>query len=273
MMVSVTVEFAGQFVNVTSETVELLTNCQIMFGRHAQQGYDDTKPTIKLEFNEQQYTIASEARPDTPEHQTFKTLGEVMLELRDRIQYFLSRDQSDYLVVHAGASIYNGKTYVYPAESGSGKTTLSAWFLGRGATLLSDELIALSGDGEVIGYAQALNVKASGRDSFYSALGKSQYDVKLIGQPNGNAFVAWDNGLETKTIHKMDCFLLPKYQADIEEYIVEPVSPAKVAAVLMENIINLRNFERMGLGMISHCVAAHQCLNARYCHLDLDMFT
>lgn len=273
MMSSITIGFAGQCVNVISETVELLPHCQIMFGRHAQIGYEDTKPTIELEFNDQQYTINSDARPDTPEHQTFKTLGEVMLELRDRVQYFLSRDQRDYLVVHAGAATYNGKTYVYPAASGSGKTTLSAWFLGQGATLLSDELIGLSGDGDVIGYAQALNVKASGRDSFYSALGKSQEDVELISQPNGNAFVAWDNGLETSSIHKMDCFLLPKYQADLEEeFIVEEVSPAKVAAVLMENIINLRSFDRMGLGLVSRCVSTNQCIRTRYSQLDIRQF-
>ena len=107
----------------------------------------------------------------------------------------------------------------------------------------------------VTGFAQALNVKAGGRSVFFEALGKSQKEVDLIQQPNGNAFVSWEQKLPVATCTKMDSFLLPKYQPDLDQdCIMEPVSPAKVAAVLLENTINLRNFERMGLPVIEGLV-------------------
>ena len=116
--------------------------------------------------------------------------------------------------------------------------------------------------------------KASGRKVFLEALGKSEAEVDLISQPNGNAFVSWEQKLPLNAWRQMHSFLLPKYQPDLEQdCIVETVSPAKVAAVLLENTINLRNFERMGLGLINRCVSINQSLETRYCQLDMKLFS
>ena len=251
MNYAISVTFADHCVNVRSDTVDLARYASIMFGHHFDAPDDDISDEVRLEEKDGRYTITSDVRVGDAETATFSSLGEVMFELRDRVQFLLSRNQRDHLIVHAGAAIVNDKLIVYPAASGSGKTTLSAWFIGQGATLLSDELIALSPEGMVTGFAQALNVKASGRKVFFEALGKSEADVDLINQPNGNAFVSWEQKLPLNAWRKMDSFLLPRYQPELEQdCIVEEISPAKVAAALMENTINLRNFERMGLGLV-----------------------
>lgn len=251
MSYAISVSFAGHVVNVRSETVNLQQCGAIMFGHHAGVPDSTASDDITLEEHVGSFTITSPVREGQAETVVHHSLGEVMFELRDRVQFLLSRNQRDYLIVHAGAAIVNDKLIVYPAASGSGKTTLSAWFIGQGATLLSDELIALSPEGMVTGFAQALNVKASGRKVFFEALGKSEADVDLVSQPNGNAFVSWKQKLPLNAWRKMNSFLLPKYQPDLEkDCIVEEISPAKVAAALMENTINLRNFERMGVGHI-----------------------
>ena len=255
MSYDVSVSFAGPSLNICSTSMELSHHCKIMFGHHVGEATSHAADVVTVELHDGQYTITSDIREDEPQMVIRSSLGEAMFELRERVQYLLSRNQRDYLIVHAGAAIVNGKLIVYPAASGSGKTTLSAWFIGQDATLLSDELIAVSPDGMVTGFAQALNVKAGGRSVFFEALGKSQKAVDLIQQPNGNAFVSWEQKLPVATWTKMDSFLLPKYQPDlVQDCITEPVSPAKVAAVLLENTINLRNFERMGLPVIEGLV-------------------
>lgn len=264
MKYTVQVSFAGHAVNIVSSTLELLHNCQIMFGHHAEAVEEAKHTTVTIELDSHQYTISSDYRAEELATKTLLSLGMAMFELRDRLQYLLAKDQTDYLIVHAGAAIYKGKTYVYPAASGSGKTTLSAWFVGQGATLLSDELIALSPDGMVSGYAQTLNLKHGGEAPFYAALGKDEDEVESIKQPNGNAFVKWEAKAELNSWHKLDSFLLPRYDRDCEEAVFETVSPATVAAVLLENTINLRNFEKMGLPLVKELVTTFEGKKAVY---------
>ena len=267
MSSTVTVTFAGQSVSITSKTMQLLADCTIMFGHHAEETPEVNDAAISIEEAEGVYTVSGDVRDGDVPVKTFSALGEAMFELRDRVQYYLAKDQSDYLIVHAGAATYNGTTYVYPAASGSGKTTLSAWFLGQGATLLSDELIAVSPDGMVSGYAQTLNLKRGGEAPFYTALGKTEDQLKTIKQPNDNVFVGWEAKAELNSWRKLDYFLLPKYSADCEEAVLETVSPATVAGVLLENTINLRNFEKMGLPVVKGLVTSFKGKKAVYRNL------
>ncbi len=263
MSAIVRVVFAGQEVSVRSNTLDLLPLCRIMFGHHASLATQASENNVTLEYVDDAYTIVSETRFGDADRKTLHALGLAMVELRDRIQYLIAKDQSDYLIVHAGAAIYDGKTYVYPAASGSGKTTLSAWFIGQGATLLSDELIAVSPDGMVSGYAQTLNLKRGGEAPFYEALGLSEDEVACIKQPNGNAFVKWEAQAEPNSWHRLNSFLLPSYDRDCDETAVVAASPARVAASLLENTINLRNFDRMGFSIIkslSNTTDGHQAI-------------
>ena len=260
----VQVSFVGHAVNIASNTLDLLSYCQIMFGHHAVVVSEAEHSTVTVEFDGNQYTVSSECRAEEPATKTINSLGMTMFELRDRLQYLLSKDQSDYLIVHAGAATFNDTTYVYPAASGSGKTTLSAWFLGQGATLLSDELVAISPDGRVSGYAQTLNLKSGGEGPFYAALGKSEDEVEFIKQPNNNVFVGWEAKASLNSWRQIDYLLLPKYSKDCDRATLEAVSPAKVAAVLLENTINLRNFDRMGLDIVKRLVTTVQGNQASY---------
>lgn len=264
MSSTVTVAFAGQSVSITSKSMQLLADCTIMFGHHAIETSEFTDAAIGIEEADGVYTVSGDVRDGDVPVKTFSALGEAMFELRDRVQYYLAKDQTKYLIVHAGAATYNGTTYVYPAASGSGKTTLSAWFIGQGATLLSDELVAVSPDGMVSGYAQSLNLKRGGEVVFYNAVGKAEDQLNTIKQPNGNVFVGWDAKAELNSWHKLDFFFLPKYSADCGEPLLEKVSPATVAAVLLENTINLRNFDRMGLGVVGGLVMSIDANQASY---------
>lgn len=264
MNYDVSVSFAGHTVNICSTSMELKHQCEIMFGHHVSEATSDAADVVTVELHDGHYTITSDIREDEPQTVIRSSLGEAMFELRERVQYLLSRNQRDYLIVHAGAAIVNGKLIVYPAVSGSGKTTLSAWFIGQGATLLSDELIAVSPDGMVSGYAQTLNLKHGGEAPFYEALGKAENEVVSIKQPNGNAFVKWEAKAELNSWHKLDSFLLPRYDRDCDEAFIKQVSPAKMAAQLLENTINLRNFNRMGLGEVKDLVTGHLAISATY---------
>lgn len=261
---TVTISFAGQSVSITSKTMQLFRDCIIMFGHHVSETPEVTDAAIAIDFANGIFTVCSEVRDGDAPVKTFGELGEAMFELRDRVQYHLAKGQAEYLIVHAGAATYKGTTYVYPAASGSGKTTLSAWFIGQGATLLSDELVAVSPNGMVSGYAQTLNLKRGGEAPFYDALGKSEDELNTIKQPNGHVFVGWETKAALNSWHKLDRFLLPRYDRDCEEAVLKTVSPAKVAAVLLENTINLRNFERMGLSVVRDLVTAISGKQASY---------
>lgn len=56
--------------------------------------------------------------------------------------------QREILPLHGSAVVIEGKAYAFVGDSGAGKSTLAAAFLSRGYALLSDDVIAVSWDGQ-----------------------------------------------------------------------------------------------------------------------------
>lgn len=79
--------------------------------------------------------------------------------------------RDDVLSVHAAGVVLGGAGVLLPASSGSGKTTLCARLLQRGAAYLSDDSVALTPDGRLLGYAKPLGFKPGTWERFAGSAG------------------------------------------------------------------------------------------------------
>ncbi|WP_343066822.1 hypothetical protein [Nitrospirillum iridis] len=75
------------------------------------------------------------------------------------------------LLTHAAGLVVKGHPLLLAAPSSGGKTTLATALLGRGATLLSDDTIAVAADHSLAGVATALRIRAGGADLLAPWLG------------------------------------------------------------------------------------------------------
>ncbi len=87
-------------------------------------------------------------------------LGHAMPLLEWALNWCISTDAHQFLIVHAAAIERNGLAVVLPAPPGSGKSTLCAALIHRGWRLLSDELALLSlVDGTLHALARPVSLK------------------------------------------------------------------------------------------------------------------
>lgn len=76
------------------------------------------------------------------------------------MNWVISSQANQYLIIHAAALERNGKGIIISAPSGSGKSTLCAYLVSQGWRLLSDELALVSPDSLLLhGLARPINLK------------------------------------------------------------------------------------------------------------------
>ena len=112
----------------------------------------------------------------------------MLMQLGQRLLVFNEARQA---MLHAAVLARNGCGLLFPASAGSGKTTLTAWLLGQGYGLLSDELASIGEGGDLDGFTRPLNIKPGSRtlmDSF------DWMDVPLAQSilSNGITLASWD---------------------------------------------------------------------------------
>ena len=166
-------------------------------------------------------------------------IGEALHGLIVYVNQRVVTARDDILSIHAAAVATSEGAVVLPGGSGSGKTTLCARLLQRGAAYLSDDSVALDGDGRVLGYPKALGFK-SGTWEHFADDGLDDLDLdegpQLVWQiPPGRL------GASCVTSAEPAAVIVPRFEAGAALR-VERLSCHTAAATLLEQTQNVLAF-------------------------------
>ena len=145
----------------------------------------------------------------------------------------------DLLSLHAAAVATPKGAVLLPAEAGSGKTTLCARLLQDGAAYLSDDSVAITRQGRVLGYPKPLGFKVGTWEQFADA---GLADLEL----DPGTQLVWQippSRLDAVSVAEAEpvAIVLPRFEsgAGLE---VEAVSRPAAAAALLGQVQNLPRF-------------------------------
>jgi hypothetical protein len=198
-------------------------------------------------------------------------LAEIALsqaELAVTVMQFAQRQlifkEPRYAMLHAAVLARNGCGFLFPATAGSGKTTLTAWLLGHGYGLLSDELASIDEDGTMDGFTRPLNIKPGSRpllESFEWMRGP----IAESRLSCGVTLIPWERQPAERL--SASAIIFPSYVAQ-SGFKLEPLSSGLCAKELMGSLLNARNLPKHGLSFATRFAKGHRGYRITYSSLE-----
>lgn len=188
--------------------------------------------------------------------------------LYDTVIFHLLNESRNGVALHAGAVVCGDKTVLLPGLSGAGKSTVTAWLISRGCTYLTDELIFLGidDDDSIEYFKRPLCLKP----------GSLHLIDELLHDPLSTDLLLDDHGAviphrlinETNSVPKSHpaCVILPEYRTDADP-MLETISTARLATILMGCHVNARNLVDHGFKQILELARAATAHRLRYSSL------
>jgi hypothetical protein len=259
-------------ISFLGQTLVLRTNCVSVAEAISWVYGDHCKPVQNVKFanfqvfrqtqDYQQYDyFEPEALPQWRQRNSLSKEA-VLTEIRERVQFRLIEHQSDYLMIHGASATKDQHCFLFPAGSGAGKTTLSAWILGQGFTLKSDELIAIDADERVHGFSQALNVKAPSIPIIERFSWLDPCVSKSIKVAGGGYLLPFGTTMQNDW-DQLTAVVVPSYQSD-RSPLVERLTPGQTLAILVESLLNSRMLANRGLEDIGKLSEAYPAYKFHY---------
>jgi len=157
------------------------------------------------------------------------------------------------LLFHAGGLAWQGGGLLLPGTMGAGKTTLTAWLLGRGLNYLSDEMVFIAENSDIMkALPRPLNLKRPARSVLKNQLDyTSQHPAEIY-----SAFTTdlvpphLFNPATRFSAPPLRLIIFPRFQAD-GEFSLQRLSKAQTGLELMKSLINARNLPGHGFAEIS----------------------
>jgi hypothetical protein len=115
----------------------------------------------------------------------YPTLEENIWSMGEFLNAFNAWRNDNYIIIHAGAVVVNGKSIIFPANSYSGKSSLTAEFVRQGAKYFSDEYAVISEDGFLHPFHKKISLREPGSYdqtdvSVESLGGQKSHDAMLL---------------------------------------------------------------------------------------------
>lgn len=202
-------------------------------------------------------------------------VGEALHGLMVHVTQRVVRARDDLLSIHAAGVAKSGAAIILPGASGSGKTTLCARLLQHGADYLSDDSLALSREGQLVGYPKALGFKV-GTWAQFSDVGLADLDVdhgrQLVWQVPPSRL-----GAASVTAAEPVAVVVPRFEPHAGLRL-EPLPRHVAAAELLTQVQNLMAFGttdaleilgRLTARVSCHCVGYGDSREAAPVVLDL----
>jgi hypothetical protein len=190
--------------------------------------------------------------------------SDLPVTLMQLVQRQLIFRETRYAMLHAAVLARHGHGFLFPAAAGSGKTTLTAWLLGHGYGLLSDELASIDEDGTIDGFTRPLNIKPGSRH----LLEGFEWMRRPIVESHlscGVTLIPWNRqpaeGLSASAI------IFPSYVAHAG-FKFEQLSFGLCAKELMGSLLNARNLPKHGLSFATRFAKSHRGYRVTYSNLE-----
>ncbi|HHT9155565.1 MAG TPA: hypothetical protein ACFYD5_07105 [Candidatus Tripitaka sp. YC43] len=183
--------------------------------------------------------------------------------LMDEIRSSCYEHVRDYMLLHAGAVVKNGRAILLPGKSESGKSTLTLGLMNYGYKYLTDEISAIHHETVEVapfqrpiyasGWARPLRQEVSKDFRVYRY--RDRDDITWRWQ----CFVPQDGAVMPRDVRwKVDWIIFPRYVPK-GKVILKPLEPAKAVMALMQRGWNQRSFPDRGLKIFTGLVRRARC--------------
>lgn len=189
---------------------------------------------------------------------------------REQILFHLMQDgltalngaATSHLIFHAAGLAFQKRGLLLCGQSGSGKSTLAAWLVSKGFQYLSDEVMALPlSGGAAHGFSRSLVLKP-GSATIWERWLTNENNAEVLKMNDGSVWIA-PTLLNLSSVCKQmktQVIIFPTYAAEAE-FNVESLRPAGTLFMLMQCLVNARNFDEHGLKSVKELaqnVSAYQ---------------
>ena len=177
---------------------------------------------------------------------------------------------SDHHLVHGAAVVLDGQGILLPAASGSGKSTLAAGLAMSGFTYLTDEMIVLSGDGQVMSYAKGITLKTGGWHAVSEAFPEARRRVHapLVSGHLSHLVPEGFSPAHSFRAFPVEAIILPSYDRD-QETAIATIPRSDALAQLVRESLDLQIKGPSGLSTLAALVRSARCFAVRVGEGDL----
>lgn len=180
--------------------------------------------------------------------------------LMDEIRKSCYEHVRDYILLHAGAVVKNGRAILLPGKSESGKTTLTLGLMNHGYKYLTDEISAIYHETmEVSPFQRPIYVDTWSRP-LRQEVNKSFKTYRYRDEGERWQYIVPQNGavMPRDVRWKVDWIIFPRYTPK-GKVILKPLGPAKAIMALMQRGWNQRLFTDRGLKIFTGLVRRARC--------------
>ena len=263
MKLNLTVAFAGHNVRIVCPDKTVHDAVSFMFQPHTLGA--DTKPDSRLRIaagrNPGHYHLLRKKKRIARN----RKLADLFISLYDAVIHDVISPASNGLALHAGAVSRNGITLLIPGVSGAGKSTLTSWFISRGWSYLSDELVYLVKDAPAEYLTRPLSIKTGAVDTV-STLYDYDIDEKLLYRSRQGIYLhhsIFNNSAYSGPPPRPSKIVFPAWEKDAD-FRLEPLTAAHCATRLMNVLVNARNLPRHGVPEIIRLATSRPAFMLHY---------
>jgi HprK-related kinase A len=192
-------------------------------------------------------------------------------QLEWAMNWCISTQAHQYLILHAATVERNGKAVIMPAPSGSGKSTLCAALIHRGWRLISDELALISlVDQTVVPLVRPVSLKNNSISIIQSYVPESVMSSITLDTVKGSVAhmkVPDAHVANMSTPSTPAWIIFPKYVAGAAPQL-GPISRAQTLVELARNSFNYALHGKIGFNVLSSLLEKCDCYSFEYSQLD-----
>ena len=187
------------------------------------------------------------------------------------MNWCISNNAHQYLIIHAAVVERNGKGILMPAPPGSGKSTLCAGLVSRGWRLLSDELALFSVEtGELVPLARPINLKNESIDVMQQYSPESIFSDRFLDTNKGTValMAAPKDSVDSAPVSvPLRYVVFPRYasQSALQH---KEMSQGEGFIQVVENAFNYSVLGLQGYELLVQAMEKVEALSVEYSELD-----
>jgi hypothetical protein len=167
--------------------------------------------------------------------------------------------------LHAGAVCRGDKCIILPSQSGNGKSTLTSWLVMNDFQYLTDELVFLKSDAQVLPMTRPISLKVGpSHDSWLLQEGHKDIITSEAGSMISHRLL--NNSFEPRQ-PKVTDIIFPQFEPSAEPGLQE-ITPAKSSLYLLRSHVNARNLQGHGVSEMASIVKQCRSFTLSYSSFD-----
>jgi hypothetical protein len=260
---------SGRLVTFADTTIEVLARDQdalklvdFLFARFPQT--TDVPPCLELELASDGSSTFVLWREGSLVYRDTTAVRAAQLLLAEAAHRFAVNSR-DALLIHAAAVELDDRRILLPGPSGTGKSTLVAWLDQYGFGCHSDEMVIVSHDTRLSGYARPICLELDARFVVPEFLDKARSEGRLL--EGTDALMAVGRSPISAPPVVLHCILFPRFSPRART-VLRPLSKGAAAMKLMISVANRRQLGDHGFSAVADLARAVPAFEFTYGRLD-----